>query len=209
MAILVKFDSSPMGEHSISRKLTSQFADTWLKAHSGGTVISRDLTALDLPAVDAAWVAAAFTPEEARTSAQSKLLSISDGLIADLLLGDEFVFGIPMHNFSIPSTLKLWIDQVVRAGKTFSYGSSSGPKGLLAGKKAALLIASGGAYEAGSPLASFNFVTPYLLKVFGFIGITDVTIIPAESTSQLMTGKVDRQAFLAPLLEKVKTHATI
>jgi FMN-dependent NADH-azoreductase len=208
MLTLLKLDSSPMGERSVSRKLTTQFAESWLKSHPKGTILSRDLTALDIPAIGAPWVAAAHTPEQARTAEQTKLLSISDALIADLQQADEYVFGVPMHNFSIPSTLKLWIDQVIRAGKTFSY-TSAGPAGLLTGKKATLLIATGGAYEQGSPLASFNFVTPYLLTVLGFIGITDVNIIAAESTAQLMGGKVDLQAFLAPLLERVKVHATV
>jgi FMN-dependent NADH-azoreductase len=207
MLTLLKLDSSPMGERSVSRKLTTQFAETWLKSHPKGTILARDLTALAIPAIGAPWVAAAHTPEQARTPEQTKLLSISDALIADLQQADEYVFGVPMHNFSIPSTLKLWIDQVIRAGKTFSY-TSAGPAGLLTGKKATLLIATGGAYEQGTPLASFNFVTPYLLTVLGFIGITDVTIIAAESTAQLMGGKVDPQAFLAPLLERVKVHAT-
>jgi len=208
MSTLLKFDSSPMGASSVSRKLTTQFAETWLKSHPGGTVISRDLTAIDIPAIGAPWAAAVHTPEDARTREQAKLLSISDELIADLQQADEYVFGVPMHNFSIPSTLKLWIDQVVRAGKTFSY-SSAGPQGLLTGKKATLIIASGGAYGQGTPSASYNFVTPYLLTVFGFIGITDVDIIAAEGTAQLMSGKVDPQAFLAPVLEKVNAHASM
>src|ERR1700720_3206380 len=197
-----------MGERSISRKLTTQFAQSWLKSHPGGTIISRDLTALDIPSIGAPWVAAAYTPEETRTAEQAQLLSISDELITDLQQADEYVFGVPMHNFSIPSTLKLWIDQVVRAGKTFSY-SSAGPKGLLTGKKATLLIASGGAYGKGSAMASFDFVTPYLQKVLGFIGITDVTIIAASGTAQLMSGKLDAQTFLAPSLEKVHAHASL
>jgi len=156
--------------------------------------------------IDITWPLGGFLVHSAQIRLQ--LLSISDELITDLQQADEYVFGVPMHNFSIPSTLKLWIDQVVRAGKTFSY-SSAGPRGLLTGKKATLLIASGGAYEQGSPSASYNFVTPYLLTVFGFIGITDMTIIAAESTAQLMGGRVDPQAFLAPVLEKVKAHATV
>jgi FMN-dependent NADH-azoreductase len=208
MSILLQIDSSPMGDHSISRKLTTQFAETWLKSHPDGKVVSRDLTSLDLPSVGGSWVTAAYTPEQARSPEQVKLLSVSEGLIAELHQADEYVFGVPMHNFSIPSTLKLWIDQVVRVGKTFSY-STSGPAGLLTGKKATLLIASGGAYEQGTPQATCNFVTPYLRTVLGFIGITDVNIIAAESTAQLMGGKVDPQAFLAPVLEKVKAHATV
>jgi FMN-dependent NADH-azoreductase len=104
--------------------------------------------------------------------------------------------------------LKLWIDQVARAGKTFSYGAG-GPKGLLSGKKATLLVASGGVYEHGTAMASLNFVAPYLRAVFGFLGVTDVTIIAAEGTAQLMSGQVDPQSFLAPSLEKVQSHASL
>jgi len=208
MSTLLKLDSSPMGEHSISRKLTAQFAEAWLRAHPTGMLISRDLTTMDLPAVDSAWVGAAFTPEEARTPEQKKVLLVSEALIADLQQADEYVFGVPMHNFSVPSTLKLWIDQVVRAGKTFAY-TSFGPTGLLKGKKATLLIASGGVYEHGTARASWNFVTPYLLAVFAFIGITDVSIIAAEGTAQLMSGRVDRESFLAPSLVKEQTHASL
>jgi FMN-dependent NADH-azoreductase len=208
MSILMKLDSSPMGDHSISRKLTTKFAETWLQTHPGGTVIERDLTTLNLPVVDALWVGAAFTPEASRTAAQTQALAASDSLIDDLKQADEYVFGVPMHNFSIPSTLKLWIDQVVRAGKTFSYGAA-GPKGLLTGKKATLLLASGGEYGKGSAMASFDFVTPYLQTVLRFLGITDVTIIAASGTSQLMSSKLDPQTFLAPSLEKVHAHASL
>jgi FMN-dependent NADH-azoreductase len=166
------------------------------------------VTTLNLPVVDAFWVGASFTPEASRTVAQSKALAASDSLIKDLEQADEYVFGVPMHNFSIPSTLKLWIDQIVRAGKTFSYGET-GPKGLLTGKKATLLLASGGEYGKGSAMASFDFVTPYLQKVLGFIGITDVTVIAASGTAQLMSGKLDPQTFLAPSLEKVHAHASL
>jgi FMN-dependent NADH-azoreductase len=208
MSTLLKLDSSPMGQGSISRKLTAKFAETWLKSHPGGKVIERDLTTLNLPVLDASWVGAAYTPESSRTAAQTNALAVSDSLINDLEQADEYVFGVPMHNFSIPSTLKLWIDQVVRAGKTFSYGAN-GPKGLLTGKKAILLLASGGEYAKDSAMASFDFVTPYLEKVLAFIGITDVTVITASGTAQLMSGKLDPQAFLAPSLEKVHAHASL
>ncbi|HEY2546532.1 MAG TPA: NAD(P)H-dependent oxidoreductase [Candidatus Acidoferrum sp.] len=207
MPTLVRFDSSPMGERSISRKLTSDFVETWLKTHPGGKVIKRDLSTLNLPVIDGFWVAAAYTPEEALTEEQKDALAVSDSLIAELQHGDEYVFGVPMHNFSIPSTLKLWIDQIVRAGKTFTYGAN-GAKGLLTGKKATLLIASGAVYEQNGALASMNFVAPYLRALFGFLGISDVTIIAAEGTAQLRSGKVDVQAFLAPTLEKVHAHAS-
>jgi len=207
MATLLKIDSSPMGENSISRKLTAEFTDTWRKAHPGGIVISRDLTKTELPIVNRVWVGAAHTPADSHSPEQREALAVSDTLIAELQKADEYVFGVPMHNFSIPSTLKLWIDQVARAGKTFSYGAD-GPKGLLTGKKVTVLIASGGVYER-TAMESLNFVTPYLRAVFGFLGITDVKIIAAEGTAQLMGGNVDPQVFLAPSLEKVQSHASL
>jgi FMN-dependent NADH-azoreductase len=208
MATLLKLDSSPMGERSISRTLTDKFANTWLNTHPGGRVISRDLTTLNLPVIDGRWIGAAYTPESSRTSEQSQALASSDSLIQDLQQADEYVFGVPMHNFSIPSTLKLWIDQVVRAGKTFSYGAS-GPKGLLSGKKATLLLAAGGVYAPGTAMASFDFVTPYLRTVLTFIGVSDITVITADGASKLMSGTVDSETFLAPSLEKVHAHASL
>src|SRR3981081_217152 len=176
MATLLKLDSSPMGQGSISRKLTAKFAETWLKSHPGGKVIDRDLTMLNLPVLDASWVGAAHTPESARTEAQTKALAASDSLINDLEAADEYVFGVPMHNFSIPSTLKLWIDQIVRLGRTFSYGES-GPHALLKDKKATFLIASGGVYEKGTPAASLDFVEPYMRVIFDFIGVSKADFI--------------------------------
>jgi FMN-dependent NADH-azoreductase len=117
------------------------------------------------------------------------------------------VIGVAMHNFSIPSVVKLWIDQVVRAGRTFSYGGADGPKGLLTGKKATVVAATGGVYHAGTPMAAFNFIEPYLNTILGFIGVTDVTFVTAGGTAQLMSGKVDRGLFLQPHLEQVRSIA--
>jgi FMN-dependent NADH-azoreductase len=197
-----------MGERSISRKLTSNYAQSWLQARPDGKVVHRDLNEMQLSPVNAEWIAAAYTPESARSEQQRRALETSDSLIADLQRADELVFGVPMHNFTIPSTLKLWIDQVVRVGKTFAY-SANGPTGLLSGKKATLLIASGGVYEQGTQMASLNFVDPYLRTVFGFIGITDLSIISAGGTSALSAGKIDPQTFIAPSLVKVSSLAAL
>jgi FMN-dependent NADH-azoreductase len=111
-----------------------------------------------------------------------------------------------MHNFSIPSVLKLWIDQVVRNGHTFVY-AESGPQGLLQGKKATILAASGGVYQAGTPAGALNFIDPYLKTILGFIGVTDVTFVTAGGAAQVLTGAVDREVFLKPTLERVRTVA--
>ncbi len=201
---LLHLDSSPLGEASISRHLTAEFVNNWKLANSDGIVIVRDTTTTAIPAVTAAWVGAAYTPEAALSPAQREVLALSDTLIAELFAADEYVFGVPMHNFSIPSTLKLWIDQIARVNKTFSYATGA-PVGLLTGKKATVLIASGGSYDAGTAMASYNHAEPYLRTVFGFLGVLDTTFLAAGGTGALNYG-ADRQAFLAPHEESIRAQ---
>jgi FMN-dependent NADH-azoreductase len=205
MPTLLHLDSSPL-ESSISRELTREFVKTWKNAHPDGTVTYRNLAANTPKPVDTAWIYSSFTPEASRTPEQKATLALSDELIAELERADEYVFGVAMHNFSIPSVLKLWIDQIVRSGRTFVY-AESGPQGLLLGKKATILAASGGVYQAGTPASALNFVDPYLKTILGFIGVTDVTFVTAGGAAQVMTGAVDRQAFLKATLERVRTVA--
>jgi FMN-dependent NADH-azoreductase len=150
MPTLLQIDASPLGPCvSFSRELTAEFVDRWRAAYPDGKVIHRDLAQTHVPEVSAEWIAAAHTPESALSDAQRKILKLSDEFIADLYEADEYVFGVPMHNFSIPSKLKLWIDQIARLGKIFSYANGA-PEGLLIGKKATFLATSGGVYVPGS-----------------------------------------------------------
>jgi FMN-dependent NADH-azoreductase len=205
MSTLLHLDSSPL-ESSISRELTREFVKTWKAAHRDGTVIARNLAAHPAKPLDAQWIGGAYTPEAGRTPEQKEALAFSDELIGELQKADEYVIGVAMHNFSIPSVLKLWIDQVVRNGKTFSYGEG-GVQGLLQGKKATILVASGGVYELGTPAGAMNFIEPYLRAILGFLGITDVKFITASGAAQIMMGAVDREAFLKPTLELVRSQA--
>lgn len=205
MPTLLELDSSPLVETSISRQLTAEYVRNWQLANPNGKVITRDLVATPIPPISAAWVGAAYTPEESRTPEQRSLLSLSDSLIAELQAADEYVLGVPMHNFSIPSTLKLWIDQIARVNKTFSYATGS-PVGLLTGKKATVVITSGGKYDAGTAMASFNFVEPYLRTVFGFLGVTDTTFLSAGGAAAVSIGKVDRKAFLQPHVDSIRAQ---
>jgi FMN-dependent NADH-azoreductase len=205
MPKLLEIDSSPLYGRSVSRQLTDAFVTQWESSHPDGTVVDRDLNATLIPPVTAEWVGAAYTPEEARTPQQKEVLALSDALIAELEQADEYVFGVPMHNFGVPSVLKLWIDQIARVGRTFSYAEGR-PKGLLAGKKATFIIATGGIYDPQTQMASFNFVEPYLRSVFAFLGVTDAAFLTAGGTAALNQGQ-DRDAFLAPHLEAVQTHA--
>jgi FMN-dependent NADH-azoreductase len=150
-------------------------------------------------------VSAAYAPEEARTPQQRELLALSDQLIFELEQAEEYVIGVPMHNFGVPSVLKLWIDQIARAGRTFSYANGT-PKGLLTGKRATFIIATGGVYDPQTRMASFNFVEPYLRSVFGFLGVTDATFLTAGGTAALRNEQ-DRDAFLAPHVQTVQAHA--
>jgi FMN-dependent NADH-azoreductase len=207
MPTLLHIDSSPLYGRSVSRELTAAFVNQWKASHPDGRVIDRDLNSTTMPPVNADWIGAVYTPEPARTPQQTKLLSLSDSLLDELAQADEYVIGVPMHNFGVPSVLKLWIDQIARVGRTFSY-SEKGPKGLLVGKKATFIIATGGIYDAQTQMASFNFVEPYLRSVFGFLGVTDATFLTAGGTAVLNQGH-DRTTFLAPHLQAVQTHARI
>ncbi len=103
--------------------------------HPDARIIERDLTADTLPFVTESWIQASYTPPAQRTPQQQQELALSDALIEELMAADVIVLGVPMHNFSIPASLKAWFDLVARAGKTFSY-SDKGPKGLIASGQA-------------------------------------------------------------------------
>jgi FMN-dependent NADH-azoreductase len=205
MPTLLHLDSSPLYGRSVSRELTAAFVTEWKASHPNGKVVYRDVNAIAIPPVSAEWVGAVYTPEDARSPQQKELLSLSDSLVAELDRADEYVIGVPMHNFGVPSALKLWIDQIARVGKTFSYADGK-PKGLLTGKKATFIIATGGIYDAQTQMASFNFVEPYLRSVFGFLGVTDAKFLTAGGTAALNQGQ-NRETFLAPHLQAVQTHA--
>jgi FMN-dependent NADH-azoreductase len=205
MPTLLHLDASPL-HTSVSRELGREFVATWKAAHSNGAVIYRDLAAATPAPIDQLWIGAAYTPAGQRTSDQDAVLATSEALVQELEAADEIVIGVPMHNFSIPASLKLWIDQVVRAGRTFSYGAD-GPKGLLPGKKATLLVASGGVYSAESPAAAMNFVEPYLKAILGFIGIADVRTVTVDGVAKMMSGAIDRGTLLQPALEQIRANA--
>jgi FMN-dependent NADH-azoreductase len=205
MSTLLHIDSSPLGDASISRHLSAEFVKNWKEANPEGEIIVRDLAATSIPPLDGAWVGAVYTLAESRTAAQNEKIALSDELIGELGTANEWVIGVPMHNFSTPSTLKLWIDQVVRVGRTFSYGEA-GPVGLLKGKKITFLVASGGIYSKGTPMASYDFVEPYLRALFGFLGINDLDFVVAGGVSAVMSGKADRATFLKPFDEAIDSR---
>jgi FMN-dependent NADH-azoreductase len=173
--------SSPRGEASYSIRLGKSIIEKITAAYPGSTVKENILVNKQFPHLEEAQITSFFTPPANRTSQNLEALQHSDEVIREIKEADILVIGAPMYNFSIPSTLKAWIDHIVRSGITFKY-DEKGPKGLVEGKKAYLAVASGGIYSEGA-MKPYDFVTPYLQSVLGFIGITDVTIVRAEGTS--------------------------
>lgn len=177
---ILHIDSSPRGERSHSRHLTQLFVQELKSGQADASVVYHDLGHAPVPHVDEGWVAAAYSDPSTHTPELKAAIKLSDELVDELLASDVLVIGAPMYNFSIPSTLKAWIDQVVRVGRTFTYPDY---QGLAVGKRAFILCArGGGGYGPGEQMEGANFQDPYFKAIFGMIGITDITFLYDEKT---------------------------
>jgi len=172
---ILHLDSSVSGAQSVSRPLSKAAAAKLVASNPGAEVTYRDLVAEPLRHYTAVLRVHGITLDVA-TPEQKHELETGEKILAEFLAADVVVVGAPMYNFSIPSQLKAWIDLICVSGKTFSY-SSAGPAGLCGGKKVIVLSSRGGKYGEISPM---DFQEGYLKTIFGFLGITDVTIIRAE-----------------------------
>jgi FMN-dependent NADH-azoreductase len=181
MKNILLIQSSPRGGESFSQKVAQSIVGEFKKRHADANLATRDLAENPPPHVGQAFVGGLSTGPEQRTLEQTKALALSDVLIDELTAADVVVFAVPMHNFGPPSTLKAWIDHVVRAGRTFAY-SNNGPVGLLKGKRAILVLACGGVYSEG-PAWPFDFQEPYLRTILSFIGITDIDVVQVEGVA--------------------------
>jgi FMN-dependent NADH-azoreductase len=176
---LLLVTSSLFGAASQSRQIAAEFVTAWRGSHPGTTVVERDLSPASIPHLSQDTLGALGTPADARTEAQQDAVAFADALIAEVEAADVIVLTAPMYNFTIPSTLKAWIDHVARAGRTFRY-TANGPEGLLKGKKVFIVTGRGGAYSGDNPAKVLDFQEPYLRGVLGFLGLTDVTFIHVE-----------------------------
>ncbi|MEL6783595.1 MAG: NAD(P)H-dependent oxidoreductase [Pseudomonadota bacterium] len=171
MGTILHVDSSGRYEGSFSRKHGAALAQK-LSAVHGAPIVHRDV-AQGVEFVDEAWIGANFTAEEERSDAQKQRLAGSDALVSELKAADHIIIGSPIYNFGVPAALKAWVDQVCRARVTFKYGEN-GPEGLLKDKTVWLVMSSGGtALES-----EIDFATGYLRHVMGFVGLTDVRVVP-------------------------------
>ncbi|MEZ5750915.1 MAG: NAD(P)H-dependent oxidoreductase [Paracoccaceae bacterium] len=172
MPTLLRLDASIRGDASTSRRLTDSMVARLSTADT--TVITRDLTS-GLQPIDGGWLAAVFTPAEARTAEQAAIAAHADTLLDELRAADTLVIGLPIYNFGVPAGLKIWFDHLARKGETFVY-TEAGPKGLMTGKRAFVALSSDGT-ELGGPI---DFASGYVRHMLGFFGITDVTFIAAD-----------------------------
>jgi len=175
---VLRVDSSARRDGSLTRQVADALIERIGAGGRPAEVTVRDLAAAAPALVDAAWVDANFTPMDQRSAAQRAALAESDALVAELAAADLLVIGVPIYNFGVPAALKAWVDMVARARLTFRY-TENGPEGLLRGKRAYLVVASGGT-AVGSEI---DFATGYLRHVLGFLGIEDVQIIAADRGS--------------------------
>jgi FMN-dependent NADH-azoreductase len=173
--------SSPRRDTSYSNLVAARLLKELRIVHPEAVVTIRDLAGNPLPHIDEDFVTATRSVAGARTGRQKALVEQSDILVDELVRADTIVIASGMINFGIPSTLKAWIDYVVRPGRTFRY-TEHGTKGLLGGRRVILVLARGGVYSGG-PLGALEHDESYLRSVLAFLGITDVQSIFIEGVA--------------------------
>lgn len=171
--------SSLMSGASTSRKIAGELVQAMQTENPGLRVTERDLTPGSMPHLTVELLGAFGKPADQRSPEEAAQVAFADRLIEEVEAADTIVIAAPMYNFSIPSTLKAWIDHVARAGRTFRY-TANGPEGLLKGKKVHIVVSRGGYYTGESPARGLDFQEPYLRGVLGFVGLDDVSFIHVE-----------------------------
>lgn len=178
MATLLHLDSSLFPrEGSVSRDVAASFRTAWEEQHPDGTVVYRDLAVDPVPHLDGVGAAAGFAAPDSHTPEQATAFALRDELARELEQADAVLIGAPMYNFTIPSTLKAWLDQVILMGRTAGTETPS-----AAGTPTVVVASRGGGYGPGTPRASFEFAQSYLGKVLGEVMGLDVEFVVPELT---------------------------
>ena len=175
MTTILKIDGSARGERSLTRRLSSQFVQNWLKHRPDDVVIERDVGRDAPPPVTEEWIASAFTPPTDRSEKQANMLAVSDVLIAELEAADIILLATPMYNYGMPSSLKAWFDQVIRVNKTFSFDLERGDfplEPILSNKTLIILTSSGEfGFNAGGVRAHMNHLVPHIKTCSFYLGV--------------------------------------
>lgn len=200
MTSILHIDSSPRGDRSQSRQLAREFITKWQVLNPEDAITYRDLRGAPIPHVTEEWIAADYTPQEARTPEMAHILQFSDELVDEFLAADRCVFSVPMYNFSIPSGFKAYIDYIARVGRTFAVIDGQF-KGLVEGKKLLFITARGDEYGTGSRHEGWDAQEPTLRFAFQFIGVADIQFIHANG---LDLGNEVRQRGLSDARAKIQ-----
>ena len=177
---LLHLDSSALGTQSVTRELSAAIVARWKDAVPHVNVEYRDLDVDPLPHLTGRSLAKADSAEA----------EAAEATLQQFLDADVVVIGAPFYNFSIPSTLKAWIDRVAVAGRTFRY-TEAGPEGMAGGKRVIIASGRGGLYGDASPA---DFQEAYLRQVFGFLGVTELEIVRAEGVAYSPQHRADAMA---------------
>jgi FMN-dependent NADH-azoreductase len=194
---ILHLDCSPR-PNSHSRQLSSAIIGKLVEAAPAARISRRDLGADPLPHATADYAVTLSSPATLAAPVEGSL-ELSEQLIGEVEWADAIVIGTPMHNLTVPSVLKAWIDQVLRAGRTFR-STPAGKTGMIADRPVFVGIASGGTFtgeRAGQP----DFLRPYLKEVLGSIGLKSVQFLAVQATAFLdaETAASARKAALAAL----------
>ena len=178
-------NASVRKERSQSRQLTQLFLDNWRKKNPDDSFTHREVGLDEIPPIDENWIASAFVRPENREEKNQTWVALSDILVKELQENDVYVLGTPMYNWSIPSGLKAYIDQIMRINETWKFrsGKPDGDYvGLLENKKLFILSTRGDTgYGENEKNGHMNFQTTYLKFIFGMMGVTDTTIISLDN----------------------------
>jgi len=201
---ILEVSASGRQQDSVSRALSNVLIDALRQQDQPTNLVRRDLSD-GVPLIDAAWIDANFTAEAERTVEQKAVLAVSDTLVAELEKADVLIIGAPIYNFGVPASLKAWIDMIARARRTFRY-TASGPEGLLKGKKAYLVVASGGVAVD----STLDFATPYLRQALRFVGISDIEVIAADQLQSRQEASIARaRARIATLIPNTRSRSNL
>ncbi len=200
MTGLLVVETSPRGNASVSRNMTRRYLAEWQALNPNGKIIRRDLAEEGLPHVTMPWLGAYFTPPDAQTAEMKAQLRLSNTLVGELLDCDELVIATPVYNYNIPAALKAWVDHIVRKGVTLGFDGS----GLVTGKKATLLIASGGEYGESSPIRDRDIATQYLRMILKVLGFVDITVVAGGGAKNVDLGEISMEDFVGKLDMELK-----
>lgn len=203
MSTLLYIQSSPRGERSVSGSVATKFIEAYQDAHPEDVVESIDLWKTRLPELTGVHLEAAYAAKNGDPLSSQhhhpwqEITEVSDTFRS----ADKYLLSVPMWNFGIPYKLKHYIDLLVQSGLTFTYEPENGYQGLVTGKPLVVIYARGGAYTPGSEFESADLQSPYVRRVFEFIGFSDIREVFVEPTAM---GRDLRDAAIAAATRKVE-----